>query len=67
MFLCIKNKHLSIRLIFRQIEEACENKEKKWDMAELSAELSTGDGDRKILVWPFVSVQALWESGIERI
>ena len=61
--LFIKNKGLKKCLKSRQIKEEYENKGKFLDMVELSAELSTGVVDRKILVYSIVSVQPLRESG----
>jgi hypothetical protein len=61
--LVIKNSDLKNCLKSRQIKEGYENKGKFLDMVELSAELSTGVVDRKILVYSIVSVQPLRESG----
>ena len=61
--LFIENKGLKKCLKSRQIKEEYENKGKFLDMVELSAELSTGVVDRKILVYSIVSVQPLRESG----
>ena len=61
--LFIENKGLKKCLKSRQIKEEYENKGKFLDMLELSAELSTGVVDRKILVYSIVSVQPLRESG----
>ena len=61
--LVIKNSDLKNCLKSRQIKEEYENKGKFLDMVELSAELSTGVVDRKILVYSIVSVQPPRESG----
>lgn len=65
MFLSFKNKILNKCLKNRQTAETCQNKGKNVPHEELSAELSTGVVDRKILVPLFVSVQPSGESGIE--
>lgn len=65
MFLDNKNNNLDLCLKNRQSSEPCQNKGKNLGHVELSAELSTGVVDRKILVPLFVSVQPSGESGIE--